>query len=184
MLLPFAEARADLFVGKLEGHAQAGHGGVYIPTSYTGTVETYSVMISNERNFSATNVQVILPQGMQFLSVDERAGWKVTVLYPPSVPSVVLIWNGSSIQKGNSEQFAFTVRNPAEIFVYYFVVVQSYEDGNSEVSRPWVQVVNPTNIAGIEFSTIAGLVIVMVLVLPFVERAGERVAKKNKVVST
>jgi len=178
LVVPSAEARADLFVGKLENHAQADHGGVYIPTSYTGIVETYSVMITNERNVSAVQVQIILPQGMQFVSVGESAGWKVTVLYPPSVPTAVLIWNDSNIQRGTSEQFTFTASNSVDVFVYYFVVVQSYEGGDGDVSRPWVQVISPTNIMGIEFSTIAGLVIGVVLVLPFVERAARKIVRK------
>jgi|GEM_PF-1934974 len=141
-------------------------------------LETYSIVITNDKNVSTTQIQVILPSGMQLGSA-ERRGWNLVVLYPPSVPTPVLIWNGSSIKSENSEQFVFSVRNPTDVFVYYFVIVQSYEGGESDVSRPWVQIVNPTNIAGIEFSAIAGFVIVVVLVLPFVERVAGRVVKKN-----
>ena len=157
----------------------AGHGGgIYIPTSYTGTLETYTMVVSNQRNVSITEVQVVMPQGMQLISEGNQKGWKVTVLEPPSVRTPVLIWNGSSILKGQIEHFVFKARNPSELFVYYFLVVQTYEGGDNDVSRPWVQVISPTSVAGIEFSTIAGIFIVSVLVLPFIERAAVRIVKQ------
>ena len=174
-----ADARGDLFVGDSAEHAMAGHGGIYIPTSHTGVLETYTMVVSNERNISATEVQIILPQGMQFVSAQEPNNWKISVLQPPSVRTTVLIWNGSFIAKGKSEQFTFSVKNPAEGFLYYFVVVQSYIGGDNDVSRPWVQIITPTNIAGIEYSTIAFLVIAMGMALPFVEMIFLRIIKKS-----
>ncbi len=176
--IPYAHARADLFVGDDGGEMSSGHsGGIYIPTSYTGTLETYTMVVNNQKNFSITEVQVVLPQGMQLISDGNQKGWKVTVLEPPSVRTSVLIWNGSSILKGQSEHFVFKARNPSDVFVYYFLVVQTYEGGDNDVSRPWVQVISPTSIAGLEFSTVAGIVIVIVLVLPFIERAAVRGVK-------
>ena len=181
VLFPIAsvDARGDLFVGDSAEHAVMGHGGIYIPTSYTGISETYTMVVGNERNIPATAVQIILPQGMQFVSAQEPNNWKISVLQPPSVRTTVLIWNGSSIAKGKSEQFTFSVKNPAEGFVYYFVVVQSYIGGDNDVSRPWVQIITPTNIAGIEYSTIAFLVIAMGMALPFVEMIFLRIIKKS-----
>ena len=177
--IPYADGRADVFVGVLQEHEIAGHaaGGLYIPTSFTGIRETYTMLVGNEKNDSTTEVQIILPQGMELISTQERVAWKVSIFQPPSVPTPVMIWNGSSIGKGQSEQFVFTVRNPSNIFVYYFVVVQSYKEGDNDTWRPWVQVISPTNIAGIEFSTIAAAAVVIVLALPFVERGLARIRK-------
>lgn len=174
--IPNAYGRAEIFVGGLEEHA--GHGGIYIPTSYTGIRETYTMVIRNDRNLSTTEVQIILPKGMELISAGNKEGWEVFVLKPPSVPAPVLILNGSSISKGTSEQFTLTVRNPADVFVYYFVVVQTYDGGESDVWRPWVQIISPTNVAGIEISTIAASVVVVGMALPFVERAVGRIVRK------
>src|SRR3970040_2760050 len=121
---------------------------------------------------------------MELLSAEDREGWKLTIETPPWVPTPVLIWNSSSSAANKSEVFFFSLRNSPNIFVYYFVVVQTYEDGENDVWRPWVQIISPTNIAGIEYSTVAFWVIIVGVALPFVERAGERVVKKNRVVST
>ena len=182
ILVPNAYARADLFVGELKEHELAGHGeggGLYIPTSYTGISETYTMVVRNDRGRATTEVQIILPQGMEFISAREQVSWKLTVLKPPSVPTPVLIWNGSSISKGKSEQFAFRVMNPPDLFVYYFVVVQTYQGGENDVWRPWVQIINPTNIAGIEFSTIAALIVPLTLALPIIERGLSTIRKKS-----
>ena len=73
VLFPIAsvDARGDLFVGDSAEHAVMGHGGIYIPTSYTGISETYTMVVGNERNIPATAIQIILPQGMQFVSAQE-----------------------------------------------------------------------------------------------------------------
>ncbi|MBI2125815.1 MAG: DUF1775 domain-containing protein [Thaumarchaeota archaeon] len=177
VLVPYADARADVFVGTLQEHEIEGHvsEGLYIPTSYTGILETYTMVIRNEKNGSTAEVQIILPQGMQLVSAEERGGWKVSIIQPPSVPTPVMIWKGGSIDKGQSERFVFTVRNPSNVFVYYFVVVQSYEGGDNDAWRPWVQIIAPTNIAGIEFSTVAVAAIVISLALPFIERGLARI---------
>lgn len=176
-LVPYADARADIFVGALLEHEAAGHvaGGLYIPTSYTRIIETYTMVVRNEKNDSTAEVQVILPQGMQLISADERDGWKVSILQPPSVPTPVMIWKGGSIAKGQGERFVFTVRNPSNVFVYYFLVVQTYEGGENDTWRPWVQIINPTNIDGVQFSTVAAAAVVISLTLPFIERGLARI---------
>ncbi|MCS4538757.1 MAG: YcnI family protein [Thaumarchaeota archaeon] len=189
ILFPIQQSygHANIFIGKLAEHEIAGHGEeeeVHIPSSYLGVEETYTVVVLNERNISTTEVQVIIPQGMELISAEDREGWKLTILRPPLVPTPVLIWNGSSIPAGKNEGFFFSLRNSPNIFVYYFAVVQTYEDGENDVWRPWVQIISPTNIAGIEYSTVAFWVIIVGVALPFVERAGERIVKKNRVVST
>lgn len=180
-IIPYADARADIFVGALQEHEIAGHasGGLYIPTSYTAILETYTMAIRNEKNDSTTEVQIILPQGMHLVSADERGGWKVSIIQPPSVPTPVMIWKGSSIAKGQSERFVFTVRNPSDVFVYYFIVVQAYEGGDNDTWRPWVQIITPANIAGIEFSTVATAAVVIALTLPFIERGLARMKGSN-----
>ena len=178
---------ADIFIGKLAEHEIAGHGAsaeVHIPSSFEGIEQPYTIVVLNEKNVSTIEVQVIIPQGMELLSAEDREGWKLTILRPPLVPTPVLIWNSSSIAANKSEGFFFSLRNSPNIFVYYFVVVQTYEDGENDVWRPWVQIISPTNIAGIEYSTVAFWVIIVGVALPFVERAGERIVKKNRVVST
>ncbi len=182
-IIPYADARADVFVGALQEHEIAGHAseGLYIPTSYTAILETYTMVIRNEKNESTAEVQIILPQGMHLVSAEERGGWKVSIIQPPSVPTPVMIWKGGSIDKGQNARFVFTVRNPSDVFVYYFVVVQTYEGGDNDTWRPWVQIINPTNVAGIEFSTVAAAAVVISLALPFIERGLARIKSSSSI---
>ena len=180
--IPSVYGHADIFIGRLAEHEIASHGKevvFHIPSSYQGVEETYTIVVRNEKNISTVEVQVIIPQGMELVSAEDREGWKLTILGPPRIPTPALIWNGSSIPAGKNEGFLFTLRNSPNIFVYYFVVVQSYEDGENDVWRPWVQIISFTNIAGIEYSTIAFWVLVVGMALPFVEMSLVRVAKRS-----
>lgn len=181
--IPSAYGHANIFIGRLAEHEIAGHeegGEFHIPSSYLGVEEAYTIVVRNEKNISTVEVQVIIPQGMELISAEDREGWKLRILQPPAVPTPVLIWNGSSIPAGKNEGFFFTLRNSPNIFVYYFVVVQTYEDGENDVWRPWVQIISATNVAGVEFSTVAFWVIVIGMSLPFVERGFGIVVKRPK----
>ncbi len=178
---PAAYGHADVFAGRLAAHEIAGHetgGGVHIPSGYIDEIQTYTMLVRNERNISTTEVQIIIPEGMKWVDAESPEGWSLKVLRPPLVRTPVLIWNGSSIPAKQNEGFVFTLRNPPNQFVYYFVVVQVYEGGDNDVWRPWVQIVTPTNIAGIEFSTVAAVIVVIAIALPFVERG---LARREKV---
>ena len=181
--LPPAFGRAEIFPGLLAAHEIAGHetgGAMPIPSGYIGEIQTYTMLVRNERNVSTTDVQIIIPGGVEWTDAESPEGWKLTVIRNPS-PSVtaVLIWNGSSIPPKQNEGFVFTLRNPPNQFVYYFVVVQIYQGGDTDVWRPWVQMITPTNVAGIEFSTIATVVVTIGLAMPFVERGLVRVKKSR-----
>lgn len=183
--LPSASGHAVIFVGKVGQHELAGHGDgdagvMHLPSSYVGVVQTYTMLIRNERNISTTGFQIIIPQGMQLISAEDVEGWKLTTHRCGGAErcAAALIWNGSSIPGGEEIPVFFTVRNPPDIFVYYFVVVQIYEGGEQDVWRPWIQIVSSTSIAGVEFSAIAAIVIIIALALPFLELSLARIKGK------
>jgi len=172
-----AYGHIDIFPGFEGEEIVTVEGEFHIPSSLLSSRDSYGLLVRNERDQDTVEIQVIIPVGFELLSVREEEGWEFFLLPDNSGNDRIIIWNGSTVESGEEETFLFTLQNPPAVLVYFFIVVQIYENGDNEVWRPWVQVIPSNNIGGVEFVTLGVGAVSVALALPLVESILVKVRK-------
>ncbi len=170
----------DLFPGFEGDQIEVEEGEFHTPSSLLNSRDSYGILVKNERDLDTVEVQVILPEEFQLLSVREEPEWDLFLLPDNTGRERIIIWNGSTIKPGAEETFVITIQNPTNVFVYHFISVQIYANGESDVWRPWVQVIPSNQIGGLEFVTLGVGAVVVALALPLVESLLGAVRKKGE----
>ncbi len=168
----------DLFPGFEGDQIEVEDGEIHTPSSLLNSRDSYGILVRNDRDLDTVEVQVILPEEFQLVSVREEPEWELFLLPDNTGRDRIIIWNGSTIEPDAEETFVITVQNPTNVFVYHFITVQIYANDESDVWRPWVQVIPSNQIGGLEFVTLGMGAVVIALALPLVESLLGAVKKK------
>lgn len=101
------------------------------PTEATaGSFARFVVRVPNERdNAATTKIEVQLPETLESVSFQPKAGWTRTV------QGKTVTWEGGRIEPGEFDEFGFSTRMPDEATTLVFPAVQTYSNG--EVVR-WI----------------------------------------------
>ncbi len=112
-----------------------------------GSFQDFSLGVPSEKDAATTNVRLLLPPGLQFISPVVKPGWKVEVKSGPipagmkapvaddgdvatSIPTEI-DWSGGSIPSGQKDVFTFSAQVPAQPVELDWKVYQGYSDGTT-----------------------------------------------------
>lgn len=94
--------------------------------SSTGAWETYTLKVPTEKNSPTTQIDLRMPEGVEFKQYEATPGWKVTV----EGNKVSWIADGEGIQPGQFQRFTFTAKNPDQAGKIAWNAYQHYADGS------------------------------------------------------
>jgi periplasmic copper chaperone A len=103
------------------------HAVVQPGTSRPADLQRYSLTVPSESPQPTVEVSMQVPDGIDFLLVQNQAGWKVTTTRRGDRIAVVR-WSGGRITKDHFETFQFIARNPVRTGPIDWKVVQTYTD--------------------------------------------------------
>ena len=97
--------------------------------SRTGQVQKYTMRVPNEKQVVTTSVELAFANEIAIGSVDELAGWKLTLKKDPQGRIEGATWTGSLAPREVAE-FTFSGQNSATPGVIEWKAVQTYQDGS------------------------------------------------------
>jgi uncharacterized protein YcnI len=104
--------------------------------SAPGATEKYVLRVPTEKFVPTVRVEVEFPATLNVSAFEPKAGWKIEEKRDASGKLIGVTLTGS-LGPGESTQFNFTARNPADEGKLVFKAIQIYEDGTkSEWTGP------------------------------------------------
>ena len=104
----------------------SGHAVVQPADSSVGTTQQYTLRVPNEKDVPTVAVRLQFPAELEVATVDEPAGWHLTLDRDATGRIVSATWTGSLPPKADA-RFTFTARNPAAAVTVTWNVVQTYD---------------------------------------------------------
>jgi uncharacterized protein YcnI len=108
-------------------------------TAGVASFQNFTVSVPTERDVPTVGLKLLLPPGLQEVSPDVKAGWKIMVKTgssataltgdDDSAPVTEIDWTGGEIPVGERDQFIFTAQVPAEPATLVWKAYQTYKDG-------------------------------------------------------
>lgn len=98
-----------------------------------GAFQTFNVGVPVEKDLATTEIRLVLPEGLNYVTPNVKPGWTITVSESgegESAKATEIIWSGNSIPAGFREDFQFSAQVPAESKTLSWKAYQTYEDGS------------------------------------------------------
>lgn len=98
--------------------------------SGTGTYETYTMKVPDEKNNPTLKIVLKAPKGIEFESYEPVAGWKTTTQKDANGKVTSVTWTATKggIQPGQFQAFNFIAKNPAKETTLAWNAYQYYQD--------------------------------------------------------
>ncbi len=93
-------------------------------------LQLYRLIVPNESSDGAdtTGVEVGLPEGIDFLLMEDTEGWDAELIRKDGLPAE-LRWTGGELPADGFSELSFIARNPVEVGEARFPTIQTYDDG-------------------------------------------------------
>lgn len=102
--------------------------------------QTFTIGVPNEQDQPTTGVRLVIPDGLEHVSPNVKAGWKIEIKTAPTTeggddhghatgPVTEITWTGGSIPVGQRDDFIFSAKAPAEMTTLTWKAYQTYQDG-------------------------------------------------------
>ena len=98
-----------------------------------GSLNNFSLGIPTEKDVPTTAVKLLVPGGLDEVTPNVKAGWKITVKQNGSgddAPVTEIDWTGGQIPVGQRDQFFFSAEVPASPTTLIWKAYQTYADGS------------------------------------------------------
>lgn len=92
--------------------------------------ERYTMRVPTERDSPTVRIEAVFPSEVFVTSIDTKEGWRIEPSRAADGRIVSAVWNGGRIDPGQSAEFTFAARNPAEGITLVWKVTQVHEDGS------------------------------------------------------
>jgi uncharacterized protein YcnI len=94
------------------------------PASY----QTFTVAVPNEKDIPTIKVRLVLPEGIESVSVTNKIGWTANIL-KEGAKAKEIEWSGGVIAKDFRDEFSFSTKTPAKEGELPWKAYQTYQDG-------------------------------------------------------
>lgn len=131
----------SIFASALVTEASA-HASLSPRISAEGRLEVYQLVIFGERSIPTTEVELIVPNGIEIQKVEPIAGWTHSISRNPSGNSSMVVWKGS-LGLGGQVELRFVAKTVGGERIYPFKALQRYADGEVaewDYEGMWVKV--------------------------------------------
>lgn len=109
----------------------------------TAAFQTFTVGVPNEKDVPTVAVRLIIPQGLNHVMPNVKAGWKIEVKKEKTGSQAVdengnmieeervseILWTGGSVPVGQRDEFAFSAQVSADETIIAWKAYQTYAGG-------------------------------------------------------
>ena len=98
----------------------------------TGSFESFSVGVPNEKDIPTTSLRLVMPDGLQYVSAKLAPGWKVDITKTGTgedAKVTEITWSGNEIPAGFRDDFVFSAKVPDSATDLTWKAYQTYQDG-------------------------------------------------------
>ncbi|MES2876663.1 MAG: YcnI family protein [Patescibacteria group bacterium] len=93
---------------------------------------TFTAGVPNERETAVTKIKVAIPDGLNYVTPTQKAGWTISVEEEGTGESAVvkaITWDGGTINAGFRDEFTFSAQVPEKATELQWKAYQTYADG-------------------------------------------------------
>ncbi len=98
----------------------------------TAGFQTFTVGVPNEKDLNVTNIKLVMPDGLNYVSPTQKSGWKISVEKEGTGEDATIksiSWSDGTIEAGFRDEFTFSAQVPEKATVLQWKAYQSYADG-------------------------------------------------------
>lgn len=94
----------------------------------TGTYQTFTTSVPNEKDTPTVAIRVVIPESVESVTPTVKPGWLIeTKKYGDKVTEIT--WTGGSIPAQMRDEFTFSAHLPSEAGDIHWKAYQTYQDG-------------------------------------------------------
>lgn len=116
-----------IFTSISTGYASA-HVVVKPGEALTGTYETFTVSVPNEKDVPVTALRLVIPNGVESVTPTVKQGWEIQTKKAGDKVTEIT-WTGGTIDAGLRDEFSFSAQAPAKAGDVVWKAYQTYQDG-------------------------------------------------------
>lgn len=123
---------SSLFFG-MTGLASA-HVAVRPAEVVTAGFQTFTVGAPNEKELSFNTIKLLIPSGLEHVSVTNKSGWNIEIEKSGEGEEAVVksvTWKGGTVTSGFREEFTFSAKVPEKSGELQWKAYQTYENGET-----------------------------------------------------
>ncbi len=97
-----------------------------------GAFQTFTTDVPTEGDFATTNVRLVLPDGLHYVSPNVKTGWQVDVKKTgegEDAKVTEITWSGGTVPVGLRDEFSFSAQAPSKVTTLQWKAYQTYADG-------------------------------------------------------
>lgn len=98
----------------------------------TGSFQTFTMGVPNEREGAVENLKLLIPKGLLYVSPTVKPGWTISIDKTGEGETSVtnsITWSQGSIDAGLRDDFTFSAKVPAQATELQWKAYQTYADG-------------------------------------------------------
>lgn len=98
----------------------------------TSSFQTFTVSVPNEKEEPVTNLKLLIPNGVSFVTPSVKPGWTITTEKDGEGESAIvksITWTGGSIPVGLRDDFSFSAKAPDAATTLQWKAYQTYQSG-------------------------------------------------------
>jgi uncharacterized protein YcnI len=92
------------------------------------TYQMFTVNVPNEKDIATNKVRLVLPEGIESVSVTNKIGWTANIVKEGDKAKEIE-WSGGTIPKDFRDEFSFSAKTPAKEGELAWKAYQTYQDG-------------------------------------------------------
>lgn len=96
------------------------------------TFQTFSVSVPNEKDLATTQVRLVIPEGLSFVTPTVKPGWSISLKKEgegETAKVTEITWSNGTIPAEQRDEFSFSAKTPAGATSLIWKAYQSYADG-------------------------------------------------------
>ena len=98
----------------------------------TSSFQTFTMGVPNEKEIDVTEVKLVMPDGLLYVSPTVKAGWNITAEKTgegEEAPVKSITWTGGLVPAGQRDDFSFSAKVPDAKQDLQWKAYQTYADG-------------------------------------------------------
>lgn len=98
----------------------------------TAGFQTFTVSVPNEKEVPTTELKLVIPEGLQYVSPTQKIGWSIDIEKDSTGEDATIkaiTWRGGEIGDGFRDDFTFSAKVPENATELQWKAYQTYSDG-------------------------------------------------------
>lgn len=98
----------------------------------TGTFQTFTVGVPNEKGGSVVTIKLLIPEGVTNVTPNEKPGWTIATEKTGEGEEAVttsITWSGGAVTENRRDDFSFSAKTPDQATDLQWKAYETYDNG-------------------------------------------------------